>query len=390
MSLLGIVRYLNGYLDISVKGDCAEQLINICTRNNVTVWRVRKELGTLKFRISVKDYKHIRKLRKQLKLRLEIKILKKHGIRFKIYRYRKRKGLLVGLILFFALLIFMNNFIWTIEIKGNKTIASEKIISACKELGVYEGVYKKRVDTYNLPLKLILNLDGIAWCSFNIEGSSLSVEISEAKASEKDETTAANLIAKRDGVIEKLEISDGTKMVKIGQAVRKGDILASGVIDNGVRTYTVKANGKVRAKTNRTFKFNINKEFENFSLTGKRESRSVINFFGIKIPLYLGNIKYPYKDKVYENNATMFGQKLPIGINTKTFEEIKTNRENIDEKTARNMALELLCLEAKKLGIYSLKIESFSVKLEKNEYICSIDTQCTEDISEIREINTYN
>lgn len=162
MSLLGVVRYFNGYLDISVKGDCAEQFINICTKNKITVWRIRKKLGNLTLRILVSDYKNIRKLRKDLKLKLKIRIIKKHGIRFKIYKYRKRKGIAVGLIFFFVFLIFMSNFIWTIEIKGNDKISKNEIISVCRELHVYEGIYKRNIDTYDLPLKLILNLNGIA------------------------------------------------------------------------------------------------------------------------------------------------------------------------------------------------------------------------------------
>ena len=134
MSLLGVFRYFSGYVDISVKGDCAEQLINICTKNKVNVWRVRKELGVLKMRMLVKDYKQVRKFRKELRLNFKIKIEKKHGIRFKIHKYRKRRGLMVGLVLFFAFLIFMGEFIWMFEIKGNNIVESKKIISACKEV----------------------------------------------------------------------------------------------------------------------------------------------------------------------------------------------------------------------------------------------------------------
>ena len=390
MSLLGLFRYFSGYVDISVKGDCAEQFINICTKNKVNVWRVRNELGTLKMRMSVNDYKQVRKLRKDLKLKLKIKIDKKHGIRFKIHKYQKRKGLLVGLVLFFAFLVFMGEFIWIFEIKGNSNLESEKIISACKKLGVYEGINKNNIDTYNLPLKLILNVDGIAWCSFNIEGSKLTVEISEAKESEKDKIAAANIVAKRDGVIEKLEVTDGVKKVKIGQAVRKGDILASGIVDNGVRVYTVKAAGKVIAKTQRTFEFKIGKEKTTYTKTGKKESRSVLNFFGIKIPLYLGNIKYDFEDKLYENKITFFGQKLPIGISTRTFNEVLKVKEKIDRQGAQNIALEMLAIEAKKLNLYSLKIEEISCELYESEFIYKIITVCSEDISECQEINIEN
>ncbi len=390
MSLLGIFRYLTGYLDISISGDCTEQFINLCTKNNISVWHVRKEFGLLKIRMSVKDYKNIRNLKKELKVKLKIKILKKHGIRFKIHKYRKRKGIFVGLVIFFAFLIFMSNFIWTIEIKGNKTIENEKIISVCKELGVYEGVLKKNVDAYNLPLELILKLDGIAWCSFNIEGSNLTVEISESKESKKESKLAANLVAKRDGVIEKLEITDGVKMVKVGQAVRKGDILASGVVDNGVRIYTVNATGKVTAKTERIFRFKIKRECSFPTFTGITKSRSVINFFGINLPLYLGNIKYKSVNRLYEKKISMFGQTLPISLTTKTFEEIIEETRFLDQNEAKNIALELLANETKKLELFSVEIEDIASKLKNDEYVFDVMIYCREDISEKSEINIQN
>ena len=390
MSLVKILRFINGYLDISVKGDCAEQFINLCTKNNLSVWRVRKELGTLKMRISVKDYKKIRRIKRELKVKLKVKIIKKHGIRFKIHKYRKRKGIAVGLLLFFAFLIFMSNFLWTIEVKGNKIIKTEEILSATKTLGVYEGVYKGKIDTYNLPLKLILKKEGIAWCSFNIEGSKLTIEISESKESEKQKDIAANLVAKMDGVIEKLEITDGIKKVKIGQAVRKGDLLASGLIDNGVRIYTVNADGKVIAKTERNFKFTINKEQTFKEISGRKETRSVISFFGIKLPLYLGDIKYSFVDKLYEKRAYMFGHKLPISIFSKTFEEVNEKSKTIDESNAQNLALELLSIETKKLELYSAKIQKISCESSENEYVFTINTLCSEDICEKSKINPQN
>jgi len=390
LSLLGIFRYLSGYVDICVKGDCAEQFINLCAKQKITVWRIRKELGILKMRMSVKDYKQIRALRKKSRLKFKITLIKKHGIRFHIYKYRKRKGILVGLILFFAFLIFMSNFIWTIEVKGNKEIQYEKIISTCRELGIYDGVYKGNIDTYNLPIKLILKLDGIAWCSFNIEGSKLTVEISEAKVSEKEDLNAANLIAARDGVIEKLEITDGVKMVKIGQAVRKGDLIASGLIDNGIRTYTVKADGQVIAKTERSFDFTIPKFKESALTTGKKKSRRVVNFFGIKIPLYIGNIKYEYIDEYYEKRVELFGGKLPIRINTRIFNEVILTREEADASYAENVAIELLAIEAKKLKLHSVKISNIDCQLVGSQYKCSVTAVCSENISEYQQINIDN
>lgn len=57
-------------------------------------------------------------------------------------KYRKRVGIVAGILLFFGILAFLGNFVWTIEVVGNETVSSDEILDFLKEEGLKIGSYK--------------------------------------------------------------------------------------------------------------------------------------------------------------------------------------------------------------------------------------------------------
>ncbi len=101
--------------------------------------------------------------------------------------------------------------------------------------------------------------------------------------------------------------------------VKKGDVLVSGIIENGWGTRFVHSAGTVIAQTETQIilkeKFIQQSRVE----TGRVKSRKVIDFFGIKIPLYLGSVKGNYKNEKSVWQMQLFDQKIPIKIYIKRY-----------------------------------------------------------------------
>ena len=166
--MIWIWRYLFGYLTIQIKGEFCEQFINLATANGITIWNLYWQNGAIIANVSIKNFLNIYKIRQKKKCK--IKILNKHGLIFKTGKYNKRFGALLGGVLFFALLYFLTNFVWIININGNKTISKDEIIKASNKIGIYEGVSKSKINSKYDAQRLQLNNKKIAWCSFNLEG----------------------------------------------------------------------------------------------------------------------------------------------------------------------------------------------------------------------------
>ncbi|MBO5908742.1 MAG: sporulation protein YqfD, partial [Clostridia bacterium] len=125
--MLWLLRYILGYVRFSVKGEFPERLFNQLSARNVKLWEMKRKNGVLTACISARNYLKMRKFKG--KNRVCTRVLERHGLPFLIKRYHLRLGVPIGALLYIAILIFLSSFVWNIEVCGNETIETKKIIS---------------------------------------------------------------------------------------------------------------------------------------------------------------------------------------------------------------------------------------------------------------------
>lgn len=329
--MLFLYRFFCGILELEFSGIYPEKTLNLCAQNKIAVWNTRFLRQKIRLLITVKDFRKLPKILKNSGIKVHI--LKKMGFPFFINKYKKRFGVFSGLILFFAVLQFMSGFIWIIEVEGNKTVEIAEIMSVCSELGIKVGTKSSSIDTKNQAQNLLLKMDKLAWGSFNIEGCKLTVNVSEITSKKEDNSVPTNLKASADGVIKKIDVTSGNCVVKVGDTVKKGDVLVSGIIENASETKFVHSIGSIIAQTQETVEFSepfLKKVEYPF---GKSKQKSVLEIFTLKIPLYIGKEKGEFETKVKHNSLEIFSQKLPIVLHTKKFQFVKaeTKKQSYSE-----------------------------------------------------------
>ena len=146
MFIINLYRYFTGYVEISVDGEFCEKLLNQLSAAKISVWDIESQNEKLCLKLSLRNFLRIRKVRGKSKLR--IRILEKKGFIFLVKRYIHRAGLPIGIILFLSTLFILSQFIWNISVVGNVKVPNEEILSACEELGVFEGVPLNRHRLY--------------------------------------------------------------------------------------------------------------------------------------------------------------------------------------------------------------------------------------------------
>ena len=334
MWIIRLFRYIFGYVLVAFSGDFCERMLNLCAKNHITLWNIKRKDDKIFANISVKNFKNVRKVRG--KSRVKIKIIKKIGIPFIFKKYKFRIGIPVGFAVFIGILIFLQLFVWQIYIVGNENTSQQTILNACDKLGIRIGTPIKNINTLKQKEELLLNLDSLAWVSLNIEGCRLTINVSEIRNENAHSSQPSNLYAKFDGVIEKITVKSGVACVKPGDAVLKGDLLVSGkneLINAGVIEYT-QSQAQVLAVTEHTFSTKIKKRYIELTKTGKEKQKKVLNFFGINIPLYLGNVKTPYIYETTDKTLTLFKEKMPLSIRTKKFFELEFNEISLTKEQA--------------------------------------------------------
>lgn len=329
-------RYIIGYIIVEISGENCEQILNYAAANNINFWNLKYKKGTIYGNISPRNFLKLFTIRHGVKCK--IKIIKKSGLCFQIKKYKKRFGFLIGVIVFAMILIFLSNYVWIINVEGNNIISTQEIINSCKKLGIYEGINKNKINNKYDAQRLLLIQDGIAWCSMNTEGSVLTVNLSETRISdEKEREDPSNIKAAIDGKIKKIDIASGNVVVKVGDTVSKGDILVSGIVENMSSTLFVHSDGEIIAETKRVFSAQGDFIQEVTSETGDNITHYSIDFFNIKIPLYLDKISQKYNYTCNIKNLTLFDKNIPIKIAREQYKLTQNTTIEYDKITLENI-----------------------------------------------------
>jgi len=315
--MVWIFRILFGHLKVRFSGDRKEKILSLCASSGISLWNSKFTDDGIESNILVRDFRYIRKVAFTKGTRVHI--LQKKGVPFITERYKKRFGIPIGIVIFFAIIYIMSGYIWIVDVEGNHKVKSDEILALCQKIGVEEGIKRNSIYPKLKREKLLQMSDELAWASLNMEGCRLTVSVTEVKEPAKQKKYS-NLKASADGVIERIDIVSGTSVVKVSDAVKKGDLLVSGIVETKDTTRFVNSKGTVIAKTEREI---VLEEMFTQKIkvpSGEVANKSVLSVFGLKIPIYLGKEKGNYEESLKTEALKLFGQTLPIKIHKKRFE----------------------------------------------------------------------
>ena len=210
--------------------------------------RVVGEL-TVRFQLRWHDLKLVRGFCEKKGLKLET--LGRTGFLHRISPVFSRPVLLVGLVIMFLLCIYIPEHILFVTVEGNSAIPANQILEAAEECGVRLGVSRRSIRNETLKNQLLSRIPELQWAGINTYGSMAVITVRERQNTpEINELQGyTNIVAERDGVVLSCTITRGTGKISLGQAVKKGDILVSGISDYGISRVTGPAEGEILATT---------------------------------------------------------------------------------------------------------------------------------------------
>lgn len=303
-----------GTVCIECEGGFPERFLNEASKRNIALWGISRKGIFLFCWCKAAQYRELRPAARVASVRMRVR--ERRGLPFLLRPFRLRWGLAVGAVLFVVLLQLLSSRVWTVRISGNEQVSDEAIREMLEPLGVYEGAALSAVDLPQLQLTALEKLPELVWLTVNFEGSTALVEVRERQETQpiaSDEP--ANIVATQDGVIVSVDAVSGQAMVKPGDAVTKGTLLISGVMDSKVGPILKRAEGVVTARTTRTLTVTVPFEEDVPSTAPRIVSRPCFYLLGLRVPLYAGaDIEGEYTQQTEEYPLRAYGKALPIGI----------------------------------------------------------------------------
>jgi len=311
---------------------------------------------------------------------MHTKIISRKGLPFFINKYRRRAGLLCGFIIGICFIALMSTMVWSINISGNNRITDEEILAVLAESGIKPGTLRKDVDAASARFHAIHSLPELSYMSVNVIGSCIEVEVSETayRPTKTDKNFPCDVVSTFDGQIAAIEVYQGTKMHKEGEAVRAGEALAGGFVelrDGSVRLRHAEAYALIR--TDLSFETVTNRTASTLTAADEKAG-TTIHFMGINIPLYKDNGATPTftRHKHIEIGKTV----IPLGVTRKVY---RTYSESVTEADDSKLMLDAAenYLTEKLRRLDRVHICSQTVSIQNDGETVRISTEILGEIS---------
>lgn len=336
-----------GIADFKASGDKLYPFINGIREKGITCMSQRCRNGLFYGSIYMPDINRLSGLAEEYGIELEYTDRK--GMSFKVFRYRFRFGIIAGVIILLSFIFYLSNIVVSVEVYGNREVPKEQIISALSDIGIYKGRFITDINFHSCEQKLRLSIPELSWTGIRHTGSRIVVDVAETDNPPEmvKDDIPCNIVADRDAQIISIEVYSGRKMKNVGSGVRKGDIIISGIVDDGGGHFLKKhAMGKIIGSYEEEVSFVQPFSAEDQVYSGDEISKKYFEFFGHRIPLFIKPADYKSFDYSETSNSFMFlGKKLPLGI-------VHTTYTPFEYKILSYSAEEADILLQQKLSVY--------------------------------------
>ncbi|SBV95764.1 putative sporulation protein YqfD [uncultured Eubacteriales bacterium] len=389
-----IINFLRGSVRFTVTGPFPERFLNLCAQNGLGFWAVEwLEGGAVKLTAAHKDWRRAKTLAEKAMCTLTREGTM--GIPPFLGRFRRRYALLAGMILSLAAVCVLSQFILTVEVSGNSAVSTAEILTELRRLGLRPGTYGPGVDEAMVGQQLLLRVDGLSWCAVNLKGTVAEVLVREAiKAPELlDENILGDVVARVPGIVTQVEVHRGAAAVGEGATVLPGEILISGSVHLEGPLYsgidlgwqTVRAQGKVYARTWRTLEAEIPLETETKDFTGRSRTLWSLQVLGLRVNFYRNaGISYGRYDKITNVWTARLpeGREMPLSLTRETAREYETVTVPIDADAAEELLKGRLdaALAALLGSGGEVTRTDYSVRQSGGKLIVTLTAECKEEI----------
>ena len=226
-----ITGWIFGFLNVYMEYGESRRFINLCRNNGIEIWNIRadREKGIIWFCIRLSDFWKLHHIAK--KCHVFPRVYRRIGFPFLLTAAKKNINMVMGIAIFFIMLIVFSSRIWGIEISGQSYYTEENIVDYLDTKNIYCGMYGGNIDHEKIEKQIRKHYDGIGWVSVNKKGSRLLVNVREmTKDKIITKKKPADLVASDDGKVISIVTSAGTAKVRKGKKVKKGKVLISGIV----------------------------------------------------------------------------------------------------------------------------------------------------------------
>lgn len=373
--MVEFLKYVRGYLRIRVSGFSPERFMNLCSNKGILLWKIEREGDVYYMNIHLDGFRALRPIVR--KTGTKVAVLERCGLPFFLPKLFRRKAFIGGLMLAVAFWMISSLFIWDIQTAGNYRITDDVFHTFLREQQVAVGMKKSELDIGALEKEIRRTFPEITWASARLSGTKLLIEIKENDAPIITQQTAAEkgseLVTDYDGTIVAIIVRSGVPMVKVGDAVAKGDVLVAGNVpvyneDATVREYLyVDADADIWLEHAMSFSARLPFDYIQKEYTGRTRKRFYLRIGNHEWKMPQESPFLVYDSLIRESRPLVFEKlSIPVYQGSYTYREYKNVEHEYTLEQAETMLSEKLRTFLASLEEKGVQIIEKDVKIDTN------------------------
>ena len=383
MELARIFRFVPGWVRAEAEGGYPERFLNEAARRGILLWGVRHKQERTRFCCFARDYRKLRQPAHRACVRMRLR--QKHGLPFWLHRYRRRKGLLAGLVLYGVVLALLAPRIWVVQVVGNVDTPEKTILAEAEVAGVRLGAPMSGLDIKSLEIDGLSRLPSLSWITVNPSGCVARVEVLEREVPPQvlDLSEPSAMVAVRDGLIQSMTVLSGEPAVMVGEAVSTGTVLISGRKETELGERLSRAYGEVWAETQRQITVSVPLVYERQIPGENTVLQPALHFLRWRVPLYApGEPAGNYRRLEKPHFLTAGELTLPLGVTNTYYVPIETVKTARTESQAAAIAEARLAVQQREVFAGAEYTETHrQAGVQGNTYVLTVSYTCRENIA---------
>ena len=253
---------------------------------------------------------------------VEIVSQKSNGSKWCVKKFFSLYGVMAALVLFVSFFIWQSQFVLQYRVFGTSAVQKSEIVNFVKS---NFSKRKSKIDTREVENALGERFEELSFVSCIIEGQTLVLNVKEKLLPEEVFGQFKPIFAQNNGMITQIDLISGTPAVKVGDFVKKGDVLVEPfVYDTSGQKRDVKANAKIYAEIyNEGNAEHFERRIETYK-TGKSIKADFVTLFGAVIHSHDVKPEYKTFEKVEEVTDFSNNNILPLKLHKITYFETAT------------------------------------------------------------------
>ena len=268
-----MLKLLRGYAVIRVTGAVPESFLNRMTRADLPFWRLERENEfSLVCRINLSQLPLAEEAARRSQCTLTL--LQKKGLPVWAAGLAGRPVLIIGILFAVAAALFLQNYVWFVQIEAPEDIPEELLRTVLAEEGVRFGVWGPDLDSQSLKNRMLNRIPELRWIGVNCSGGIATVlcEVRNPEPPEPSPYEVTNIVAARAGIITQIDVYNGFAAVGVGDAVTEGQLLVSGIAEWVTHTQATRSDAEVFADTFRRISLQTPIQCQRKVYTGREET----------------------------------------------------------------------------------------------------------------------